>query len=799
MSLETQEDRISASAASASQKRLAACVAVALGAAFAAAVPFAARPLAPVPGFIPVYEAALIALDLITAALLLGQVGFFRSRSLVVLAAGYVFTAALAAMHLLSFPGLFSRTGLLGAGPQTTAWLYMFWLAGFPAFVIAYAVTKNDARRMSIAWGVAGALALAGALTALATAGQEWLPQIMRGNGYSPQMTAVVTSVWVLSVVALGLLWRRRPHSTLDVWLMVVMWAWVCDIALSAVLNAGRFDLGFYAGRASGLLASSVVLLVLLIENARLYLGLRERNESLERARQGALAAERAKSAFLATMSHEIRTPMNGVMGLLELLSLSKLDGEQRTTLSIVRESGRSLLRIIDDILDFSRIEAGKLELHPEAMSVGQLVSRVCDVYSGSASAKGLVVMPFVDRRIHPWLLADALRLQQILNNFASNAIKFTNAGQVSIRAELAEKRAAEDVVRFAVEDTGVGVSEAEAAKLFMPFIQAGGPHEGGSGLGLSICKGLADAMGGTVEFASRPGEGTRVSLTVALRHSQPPALAAQSDIPGSMRAPGEHRAPPSEEEAREAGTLVIVVDDHPVNRMVLLKQLETLGFAATSAGGSLEAIELWNRGGVGMVITDCNMPEMDGYELARHIRDCEARHGHRHVPIVACTANAFAGDSERCLAAGMDDYMAKPVLLDALRAKMRRWLPTAAADPRESASALDPEVMRELSRGDADTARELLQEFWRYNAVDTLALRQALAADDWRGIARAAHRVRGSSASIGAACLANACEELERAARIADAPSVRSAMLRFDHELERLRFRVHAEPEKAS
>jgi CheY-like chemotaxis protein len=297
--------------------------------------------------------------------------------------------------------------------------------------------------------------------------------------------------------------------------------------------------------------------------------------------------------------------------------------------------------------------------------------------------------------------------------------------------------------------------------------------------------------------MTSRPGQGTRISLTLALAHAQAPAaVLAREESPPTHDA---DRTPPTHDEARDAGKLILVVDDHPVNRLVLLRQLEALGFAAISAPGALEAIEQWNRGGVGMILTDCNMPEMDGYELARHVRDTEARHGHRRVTIVACTANAFAGDSERCLAAGMDDYIAKPVLLEGLRGKMQRWLPEGRAESRDSSSALDPEVMRELSRGDADAARELLQEFWRYNGVDTLALRHALAASDWAGVARASHRVHGSSASIGAARLAHACEELERAGRMADAASVRTAMLRFDHELERLRFRIHGEPEKAA
>src|SRR5712692_4720718 len=230
------------------ERRLAlAAVLTSLGVCLAAA-PFAKTPLAPVGAFIPIYESALVINDLITAVLLFGQFGILRSRALLVLASGYLLTAFIAVAHALTFPGLFSPTGLLGAGPQSTAWLYMFWHGGFPLLVIAYALLKGEAR------GMPGT----------------------RGRARAPAGMAVVSSVWVLSLVALAVLWLRRPHSVLDLWLMVVMCAWIFDIALSAVLNAGRFDLGFYAGRVYGLLAASFVLIVLLLENGKLYVRLVE-------------------------------------------------------------------------------------------------------------------------------------------------------------------------------------------------------------------------------------------------------------------------------------------------------------------------------------------------------------------------------------------------------------------------------------------------------------------------------------------------------------------------------------------
>ncbi len=255
--------------------------AVAVSAAiFAALLPFAKVQLAPVWAFIPAYQAALVVNDLITAVLLFGQFGFLQSRALLVLACGYLFTAFIAIAHALTFPGLLAPTGLLGAGPQSTAWLYMFWHAGFPLFVVAYAllmdrrqqpVTPGPRPRLAIAAAVPAVLVGVCGLVLVATAAQDALPAIMQGNRYTATLIGVVSSVLAVIVVALVVLWRRRPHSVLDLWLMVVMCAWFFDVTLSSVVNAGRFDLGFYAGRIYGLLASSFVLVMLLTENSALY------------------------------------------------------------------------------------------------------------------------------------------------------------------------------------------------------------------------------------------------------------------------------------------------------------------------------------------------------------------------------------------------------------------------------------------------------------------------------------------------------------------------------------------------
>ena len=289
---------------------------------FLAAAPFAKVPLAPLSAFIPAYQIAVVINDLITAGLLFGQYSILQSRGLLALATAYLFTAFIAIAHTLSFPGLFSATGLLGAGPQSTAWLYMFWHMGFPLLVAVYAAVDRKATsfalqpRISVwlvlCW-IGATLLVAANLTFLATAGHELLPAIMQGSHYTPTMIGVVSVVWATTLVALFLLWRRRPYTVLDLWLTVVIVVWALDVALSAVLNAGRFDLGFYVGRTYGLLASTFVLLVLLVEANALYARLVEAHEKrirrldILRGIDRAIAAEESPDAIAAAAIQPLR------------------------------------------------------------------------------------------------------------------------------------------------------------------------------------------------------------------------------------------------------------------------------------------------------------------------------------------------------------------------------------------------------------------------------------------------------------------------------------------------------------
>jgi len=528
-----------------------------------------------------------------------------------------------------------------------------------------------------------------------------------------------------------------------------------------------------------------------------------ERTAELEESNLQLKSASLAKSNFLSMMSHEIRTPMNGVLGMLEILSFSDLDAQQRTTLNVVRDSGRSLLRIIDDILDFSKIEAGKLEVRPEVASVARLIESVIGIYAGNASSKALLLKSYCDPRISPAVSVDPLRLQQILNNLVSNAIKFTSEGFVEVKAELVERVDGKDVVRFSVTDTGIGISGAGRAALFQPFSQGGQDITrmfGGTGLGLSIGQRLAALMGGSITVTSELGEGTTVSLLLPLPVADASLLpSAEANVAAEAIADIvlARRKAPTVEEARAEGTLVLIVDDHPVNRLVLKRQVTALGYASEEAGDGREGLEKWRTGQFRLVITDCNMPEMNGYELARAIRTAE-REGGPATIIIACTANALKGEAENCFSAGMNDYIAKPVQLPKLLEKFEIWLPIPSNAVGQTAAAsglghsgidspVDAAVLAEATGGDADLEREVLAEFRRFNADDAARLLGALESRDLDQVSQAAHRIKGASRTFGAMSLGAVCERIEQGARDRDWEAIRACRDAFDLELARL------------
>jgi signal transduction histidine kinase/DNA-binding NarL/FixJ family response regulator len=486
----------------------------------------------------------------------------------------------------------------------------------------------------------------------------------------------------------------------------------------------------------------------------------------LRGAREAAESADRAKSAFLAMMSHELRTPLVAVTGTLEILALGDLDGEQRALVDVATRSARSLLGVIGDVLDFTKIEAGHLDLVPVPTAVGELVQDVVSQHRLATRRGAVVLRTSIDEALAARHEADPVRLRQVLGNLVGNAVKFTPAGTIDVRVSVSGEDGGVQHVSIEVEDTGIGVSAEDQARLFAPFEQAradAARSAGGTGLGLVICRQLVEAMGGGVRMTSALGQGTtmRVELPLPVCEGAP---AAVDD------GPLERRALPARADAEREGSLLLLVEDHPVNREILARALEAIGFATDTAGDGDEALAHFERARYGLVFTDIQLPGADGYELARRLRAREAEAGRERVPIVALTASALSGERERCAQAGMDDVVVKPATLAMLAGTLRRWLPDGlwpvAPVAPVAGPAIDESALDELTGGDEALNRDIVTRYLQALGDDLEAVWEALRDGDADALRRQAHRIVGASRTVGAHAVAEQAARLERAAQ---------------------------------
>ncbi len=782
--------------------------------AFAAIVlPIADRQWIAAPGGLVIEQTLAALVYLLTAHLLVRHFLATRTLSLLWIAAGTLYAAAIQLLQLWAMPDLPITNLPHDRALLMAAWCWLLWHIGLPVAALGFAWSERSApqppcapnQTQILVWSMRATIAALVAISAVLLLSAPFVsPAMLQGTDYRSAVAAGLGPFLVAeSVATLCLLWRwTRLKTSLQLFLGLAVLALALDDALT-LAGGVRGTLGWYAGRLEGLAAAGCLLGLCLGEVGRLYRRVTSATEALvaaewafetevlrrtrtlsqslaeaEKARDGfareaaaqaaaharaqaegeglrqalerqaaeleamrirAEAAGVAKTQFLTTMSHELRTPLTGIIGFADLLLRGEQSpAEQRRFLELQRESAHALLAVVADVLDYANAEAGRLELDPAPFAPRLLVEEAASVVRHGIQAKGLEFRTVVAPSVPAGLAGDAARIRQVLANLLSNAVKFTPGGSIELRVDYQARPDGPSVFCLQVIDTGIGIAADKLDRLFQQFSQVDGTNArryGGSGLGLAICRKLVELMGGALGVESEEGRGSLFWVELPL------GAAAAPETLAAARRPRR----------------ILLAEDVVANQILVSAILEASGHLVDVVDDGVAAVTALRRTAYDLVLMDVQMPVMNGIDATRAIRDDEA--GQRRTPIVALTANATSEDAARCLAAGMDAYVAKPIDEPHLLATIDRLTASAAAEPgRPPVAVLDAVALDGLvARLGQVKAAELVTLFRRSVETEVAALELARAdATAVRGHAKA---LSGLAGNLG-------CAELERSAR---------------------------------